>query len=502
MTFSHSAKSCWLVCRFLLAAVLCLSIFGARDSHAQSLNAGSPNDWRVSAPQALQRAIGEGVNRVPENQRITLSATVSQVNGFPLPDGQGPNAVLRRILVPGPGSGAGQLTPGHSGGPLPNPSGSGNWTQSVPTLGEGNNATIRFTVGPLTPGVYVYKVCLTGLKDARGYPAELCGPGKSVTAGVPAAATWKVGRVTINGRALALTPFSPSATITNRSNVINPVGGRYIILWVRKIGAPANLLYAKKRQLRQELLGNFAANSSKNHGFVYPSLNKGQYEFRACLSDVPDASQVDSVCGPLSLIDVGTVASPPPPQPVAPVATACTGGRSKNAQGRCVCPTGSRWNQRFKRCTAALLACTGGKVRNAQGACACPTGLIEVRGNCARLQGVVPQQITIPGLGQQPVIRCSGGTLSNGQCLCPRGWSRRTIKKDVYVCKAPSNQTVPSASQTRPNSSTSATTLQSQQNRPAAAKFKCIGGQVRGNLCWCGIGRFPKTIGKNVYRCQ
>ena len=30
----------------------------------------------------------------------------------------------------------------------------------------------------------------------------------------------------------------------------------------------------------------------------------------------------------------------------------------------------------------------------------------------------------------------------------------------------------------------------------------CRGGEVRGPLCWCGIGRFPQALGNNVYQCR
>lgn len=35
-----------------------------------------------------------------------------------------------------------------------------------------------------------------------------------------------------------------------------------------------------------------------------------------------------------------------------------------------------------------------------------------------------------------------------------------------------------------------------------AGQLVCRGGEIRGPLCWCGIGRFPVAVGGNVYQCQ
>jgi hypothetical protein len=57
----------------------------------------------------------------------------------------------------------------------------------------------------------------------------------------------------------------------------------------------------------------------------------------------------------------------------------------------------------------------------------------------------------------------------------------------------PPKQTTPSK-QVKPPKKTSSSTK-------APAGIQCIGGKVRGKLCWCGFGKFPKKIGNNAYRC-
>ena len=43
---------------------------------------------------------------------------------------------------------------------------------------------------------------------------------------------------------------------------------------------------------------------------------------------------------------------------------------------------------------------------------------------------------------------------------------------------------------------------QAAPSKKAPAGIQCIGGKVKGTLCWCGFGKFPKRISNNVYRCQ
>ncbi|MEM9590231.1 MAG: hypothetical protein AAF967_02705, partial [Pseudomonadota bacterium] len=63
--------------------------------------------------------------------------------------------------------------------------------------------------------------------------------------------------------------------------------------------------------------------------------------------------------------------------------------------------------------------------------------------------------------------------------------TRKTIKTGVFVCKAPANAPAPQAAE-----------------EPATPELQCIGGEVRGVLCWCGIGRFPRAVGNNAYKCE
>jgi hypothetical protein len=49
---------------------------------------------------------------------------------------------------------------------------------------------------------------------------------------------------------------------------------------------------------------------------------------------------------------------------------------------------------------------------------------------------------------------------------------------------------------TAPSTTAPATTV------PSKPKTVCRGGKMVGALCWCGIGKFPKQVGNNVYQCQ
>jgi hypothetical protein len=77
-----------------------------------------------------------------------------------------------------------------------------------------------------------------------------------------------------------------------------------------------------------------------------------------------------------------------------------------------------------------------------------------------------------------PAPNCTGGRLVDalGHCVCPGGvqWNAAANQ-----CATPQAAAAPPAGQ-----------------------LECRGGEVKGILCWCGIGRFPKPLGGNVYQCQ
>lgn len=105
-----------------------------------------------------------------------------------------------------------------------------------------------------------------------------------------------------------------------------------------------------------------------------------------------------------------------------------------------------------------------------------------------RLSG--PGSSPIPPAGPSPptAIRCTGGIVRRGRCLCPTGRYRVRIGQYAYACRLSARGTAPG-------------NRYDNQTRPTA-RLRCIGGQMRGRLCWCGIGRFPQRVGTYTYRCR
>jgi uncharacterized repeat protein (TIGR01451 family) len=104
---------------------------------------------------------------------------------------------------------------------------------------------------------------------------------------------------------------------------------------------------------------------------------------------------------------------PPPPQ-------ICTGGRSPNNYGICVCPSYKPVWTGSKCILPPPQQCTGGRVRNNKGACVCPANKPVWTG-----QNCIPRPVT-----------CTGGRFPNnkGQCVCPSSkpvWDNKNKK-----CKA------------------------------------------------------------------
>ncbi len=375
----------------------------------------------------------------------------------------------------------------------------------LPAVSSGSNTRVEFRDTVTGDGVRWYYACLTG-PDKNGWPTpRTCSPAKVIDVSLSDGQRFEVGTVGANpaGRILTTAPagrsFRASFTVRNKTTVNVPAGNKFFNVWQRQKGTAQT-----GNRVAIGTLGPLRGSGNILKSFRVGALPAGIYEFRACVASRREEHQTRAVCGPWSTITVGAKRVRPAPQPVAPVANRCTGGRAKNAQGRCVCPVGSFWNPNpgFKRC----YTCTGGRVwSGSQRRCVCPTGTKwnPRAKRCATALQILPTpQIRLPALGAGRAIKCAGGTVSNGQCLCPRGFTRRTIRKNVYVCKPPFKQPIPGASQIRPNPGSSATTLQNQFKKPAAGKMQCIGGQVKGPLCWCGLGRFPKKVGNNVYRCQ
>jgi uncharacterized repeat protein (TIGR01451 family) len=101
----------------------------------------------------------------------------------------------------------------------------------------------------------------------------------------------------------------------------------------------------------------------------------------------------------------------------------CSDGFVMNANGRCVCPEGTRFSQGRGRCvgdiaephTEPLCKLLPGMIRTKQGACICPRGTELRNGACKRPVVDEPQCRLLPGQ-----IRTK-----QGECICPRGTELR-----------------------------------------------------------------------------
>jgi hypothetical protein len=177
------------------------------------------------------------------------------------------------------------------------------------------------------------------------------------------------------------------------------------------------------------------------------------------------------------------------------------------------CQSGLYWNGKRKRCE-----CSDVKRRRSDGRC-CPSGTEARLNRCVKVSG---GQTIAPGAKTPVTIRCDRGTVRKGKCICPKGYTRKTLKKSVYECNKPAAQSNPAGTQTRPSLTTPKQTTPPKQTAPSKqvkppkqtkqpqrivpstppAGLQCKGGKIKGNLCWCGFGKFPKKISNNVYRCQ
>lgn len=386
-------------------------------------------EWEITEPAAAGGAKPheQGAMFATENSGITVYAYVYQSEGYPLPDNRTPTAQLKS--KPLGGTGPYQLFA----------------VSPVPSLGARRRAKIQFSITTGSPGGRLYKVCLTGLLDnnAQAVP-DKCGLERVMYVRRPSQDIWAVSSVSIfpllTGDATAVPEhegFSVQFTIEN----IAPEHGRNdpdgFSLRTRNSGETGGGIqrgFRPPQQSREVVDGREVIRTQ------FGSLPRGNYEIRACVHDqriVPRAP-IDWVCGPWTTI---TALPWTPTQPVTPEQPAstgksgdsksCTGGRRKNASGRCVCPRGKKWNAKSGagRCVIPTAkVCPDRKRRKADGTC-CPAGQL------ARLN--------------------------------------RCVKRKV------------------------ANTGQKQNNQ-----LRCIGGQVRGKLCWCGIGKFPRKVRGNTFKCR
>ena len=104
-------------------------------------------------------------------------------------------------------------------------------------------------------------------------------------------------------------------------------------------------------------------------------------------------------------------------------------------------------------------ACTGGTVKN--GECVCPSGMTpEQTGSNA-----------FTCVKKPPKIVCEKGTVKDGECTCPAGFYRKQTGNNAYICvKKP-------------------------------PEIVCENGAVKDGECVCREGFYPKQTGTNAYIC-
>ncbi len=120
--------------------------------------------------------------------------------------------------------------------------------------------------------------------------------------------------------------------------------------------------------------------------------------------------------------------------------------------------------------TTPQISCAGGTVQNGQ--CVCPFGSILVKAapNAWRCDKIPVQPPPKP-------ITCAGGTVQGGRCVCASGYKPAKVGTKAWRCVK--NVLAPSP-------------------KP---KTSCAGGRVQGGRCVCARSYKPVKVGKNAWRC-
>lgn len=132
---------------------------GGEQPEASADNAAGQG-WRVSAPKVRQRTLS---GEFPAGGEIPMSIDITNASGNTRWPGESGGIVIKV---------AGAFPTGSIA------------ALSLPSLAQGNTTTVNFSATPATPGGYAYFACLSGLKDAGGWPLpDICGPNTRVTVG-------------------------------------------------------------------------------------------------------------------------------------------------------------------------------------------------------------------------------------------------------------------------------------------------------------------------------
>ena len=316
-------------------------------------------------------------------------------------------------------------------------------TSPVPSLGARRNAKIQFSITTGGPGGRLYKVCLTGLLDnnARAVP-DKCGLERVMYVRRPSQDIWTVSRVSVFPQ------------LTGDANTVPEYEWFSIEFTVNNIAPEFGRNNPDGFSLRSRNSGETGGGQVRGIGTYqelrqtvdgrevfrtqYGELRRGAYEIRAC---VHDARIVPDA--PIDWVcgPWTTITSVAPTQPVAPKQPQAT---DRNGDGK---------------------SCSGGRLKTSGGRCVCPKGK-KWNAKAGAGRCISPTAKICPDRKRRK---------ADGTC-CPAGHLarlNRCVKRKV------------------------AKTGQKQDNR-----LRCIGGQVRGKLCWCGIGKFPRKVRGNTFKCR
>ena len=320
--------------------------------------------------------------------------------------------------------------------------------------GTNHNITVTFTVPlPWTLGAKNENVSMVSMGACPPSRGRNCA-GHTIKVRNAPIGEWKVAapkiRVrTISGELPAGRPIPMSVNISNFSGKDRWFGepGGIVVKQVYAPGSSASIA-----SLSLPAIADFQATTVS---FSIQPATPGDYSYSICLVGLNDYRgwPLPDICGPERKVAVGAPFLPP--QPGGAAQRLPVPGANQPLPGGNSPPLPDGFLPPQQAVAPAAANCTGGRLPNAQGRCVCPAGLQWNSGinHCAAPQGGV--QRLPPPVGNPPL---PAGATPPQQAVAP--------------APAPGGQ------------------------------LQCRGGEVKGILCWCGLGRFPKALGGNVYQCQ
>jgi len=144
----------------------------------------------------------------------------------------------------------------------------------------------------------------------------------------------------------------------------------------------------------------------------------------------------------------------------------------------------------------AEITCSGGTVSDGQ--CVCPAGTERRQVGTNAFRCVTPP----------PTITCTGGTVRNNQCVCPAGTERRQVATNAFRCVTPPPTITCTGGIVRSNQCICPKGTERRQVGTNAFRcvkppptITCTGGTVSNNQCICPKGTERRQVGTNAFRC-